>query len=562
MSKPGQVRNPIFFAVISAVSAPAPALGEPQASRFVSSQAYYHAVVAELARAAGDDHRVVTDLELARIYDEGSAWLATRLAEKRLDQGDPIGADRLVRPLGSEANLLLARAAFLLGRRTEALRRLTRELLSPDFACTQALLDLLLDFEARPEGRMVWALLARQLEGAAGSELIVHGLSRARPDSPWSEAAWDRQLRRGAFFSPTALRLLVTVFHHADRDDDARRVVAAALMRYPGHPAVLREAARTAAHARDEPDVRRQLVRLHRAWPDATRPACREVSSLGYSALALEVCTRASVADRAIWLWRTNRPEAAARLWGPEPPREIERRRAWAALTLEAGRPEWLRKLPAEAARADPAVWALWVRAHPDRTVRRRLTDHLPAVDADPTVSGIAFAAISIVRGSEAADRWLAEATLSPPRARIIRLRGAVELGSFGPAELATLKSFDDPPLDLAARRWAEATDQREAEGQLRRLHRRDPDEPHVLHALARVALRSGAFDDARAYAQQALLRSPLDPEHWRMQADLLRDVDPIAAHRASKVAAERTRRERRRRWKRSAGATVRSHAP
>ena len=115
--------------------------------RYISSQAYYHAMRAELAEAQGQSSKVADELQLALVYDSESVFLTlglarAQLALSRLSKARR-HADRAVAldPKNAEAWRVSAQVAIAEGKERRAVRELGRAV-KVDPTALEAWLDL------------------------------------------------------------------------------------------------------------------------------------------------------------------------------------------------------------------------------------------------------------------------------------------------------------------------------------------------------------------------------------------------------------------------------------
>ncbi len=115
--------------------------------RYISAQAYYHAMRAELAAAQGQAEKVSDELSLALVYDAESAYLTIRLARAQLDLGRVAKArrhaDRAITLARSDPEAWRVSAAVALaeGKEKRAVRELRRAV-RVDPGALEAWLDL------------------------------------------------------------------------------------------------------------------------------------------------------------------------------------------------------------------------------------------------------------------------------------------------------------------------------------------------------------------------------------------------------------------------------------
>lgn len=510
--------------------------------RFVSSQAYHHALASSYAAARGEADRVSTNLQLARVYDEDSPWLARRLAEEAWRRGDTDRARELARRIQPKANLLLAQVALLEGRSAEAMRRMTKEVLAAP-TWDRARVEALLAFESRPEGRMVWGLARDRIAARSERYRALEHFARARPGSAWTFELL-REARAASLPPPDALPAVARVLHHRGRDAEAQALAAQLAALWPGHRAVFETALRAEAWREGEPEaVAKAWVR---AWP-ADRPrVCRRLVEEGYPDAALSRCPDAPAFERAGWAAAALRPELAWKLAGARPPRDPADLAAWFDFALAAGRSRaavarW--DDPARV-RAEPGLWhrwvrALWVAGGRRRDQARRALATPPDGPLDPPTAGRIHALLHRHRGPEAADRWLDAQVPSPASRADARRVSAERRGDPDAAAAARSRRAELGPL-APGPAAAAALDAGGPNGrsELEALRRRYPDHPEVLAAAARFALARGRRAEARLLAERAARLGPEDPERWALLGATLRDHDRSRARWAWKRAA------------------------
>jgi tetratricopeptide (TPR) repeat protein len=167
-----RVRAASFVALAVALSLGPDAEARPRPARrgahgrYISAQAYYHAMRAELAAAHGDGEKVSDELSLALVYDAESAYLTIRLARAQLDLGRVAKArrhaDRAI-VLGRsdpEAWRVSAAVAIAEGKEKRAVRELRRAL-RVDPTSLDAWLDLARIYRAAGRDGRALDVLAR-----------------------------------------------------------------------------------------------------------------------------------------------------------------------------------------------------------------------------------------------------------------------------------------------------------------------------------------------------------------------------------------------------------------
>jgi tetratricopeptide (TPR) repeat protein len=528
------------LATLSTVSLGSVSAASGAPRRFVSSQAYHHALVADYAAVNGDASRVDANLQLARIYDDDSPWLARRLAESAWRRGEIDRAHELARRIDAKANLLLAQIALLEGRSAEAMRRMTVEILR-DPQWDRDAVEALLAFESRSEGRMLWALARPRISADERRWSIVRRFSEARP---WSDWTFELVGPTGGLPPPEALPAVARVLHHQGRDHQAADLAARARRVWPGHRAVLETAARTAAWIDDEPE--RVARAWRRAWPAGRLAACRVLAEEGYPGSAARLCPGAPPRARARWLLANLDADAAWRALGSQPPEAADALAEWldVALAADRARIAVARWDDAERARADPAIWHRWVRAlwvAGRRARARAALAEPPTGPVTPAAAGRIHALLVRHRDSAVADAWLrGQVSRAADRLDALLVSADVRLDPDAWAAYAGQRA-ELGPLDpgVAARAWtlgalgpAEAADRAVAA-----LRLRHPDEPAVLDAAARRALAAGCRARARALAARAARLRPRDPDAWALLGFTLRDHDLGRATRAWRTA-------------------------
>lgn len=206
-----RVRGALWASVGLALALPhvAQAQRRPdRAQRYVSSQAYYHSMRAELAEAKGDVEKMADELQLALVYDADSSYLTLRLARVQLELGRlrkaRRHADRAVTldPNNAEAWRVVAKVAIADGAERRAVRALERAV-RRDRQALGAWLDLARVHRAAGRDKRALSVLdraARQIPQSAAPLAAAAAIhterGKLRPAIRFLERALAREPRR------------------------------------------------------------------------------------------------------------------------------------------------------------------------------------------------------------------------------------------------------------------------------------------------------------------------------------------------------------------------------
>lgn len=200
----------------------------PARPRYVSSQAYYHALKAELAFANQDLASAASELQLALVYDSDSAYLTLELAWVRLKLGSLPKAEKLadralvLDPGSGEAWVVKSRAQLGRGETQAAERSLKRALdLDPQSIDTAIELARLFSKNGRVNDAL--QLLSRTAERSPRSPEPLAEIARIEVDRSRLSAAsqaLETALSRDPHNLPIAAAL-VSIYERQARWEDA-----------------------------------------------------------------------------------------------------------------------------------------------------------------------------------------------------------------------------------------------------------------------------------------------------------------------------------------------------
>lgn len=509
--------------------------------RYISAQAYHHAMRAELALSAGQPERAIEELKLARVYDQESLYLTLRLGSalleaRRLDRAERlVGEAKKLAPgapeaLRFEAQVALARGATQVAEST--LKRVV-DRHPGDLEAVTLYADLLLRQRRLPEAAKVLKRAAERapqavepLLGLARVELERHAFAAA---AVALERAASRDDRRG-----DVIAALAEVYHRLDRDEEAAERLRAVIEVSPQDERALLAAARAELWVGQEERAARWLARLERQGDQGTgaRRSGLLYAQEGRYERAVPLLVRALAAQPGdtevrFELVRSQRALGALaealgslELISSDDPRHLEARAEAAAILLEQGRAERaeLALQPAlAAAPADPRLLATWLAVrHARGRGAEALTQLTTTARADPIVQ-LAEARTFWALGQleEAAQRLLAagtaEALVALSELELQRGRGepAVEAlrraekrwpaSALAKAALATHLAQQGEALVDAERLASEAL-------------ALDPGSPTALAARGVVAVKRGELEAAARYWERARRLAPRDP--------------------------------------------------
>lgn len=509
--------------------------------RYISAQAYHHAMRAELALSAGQPERAIEELKLARVYDQESLYLTLRLgaallSARRLDRAERlVGEAKKLAPSAPEALRFEAQVALARGANQVAESTLKRvvDRHPGDLEAVTLYADLLLGQRRLPEAAKVLRRAAERapqavepLLGLAKVELERNAFAAA---ALALERAAGRDERRG-----DVIAALAEVYHRLDRDEEAVDRLRAVIEVSPQDERALLAAARAELWVGQDERAARWLARLERQGDRGAgaRRAGMLYAQEGRYERAVPLLVRALSAQPSdtevrFELVRSYRalgtlPEALAalELISADDPRHLEARAEAAAILMEQGRAERaeLALQPALAvAPADPRLIATWLAVRQARGRGAEALTQVPtAARADPLVllaEGRTCWALGQLE--EAATRLsaagTAEALVALSELELQRGRGDLAVESLRRAEkrwpasalakasLATHLAHKGEALTDAERLSAEAL-------------ALDPASPTALAARGVVAVKRGEREAADRYWERARRLAPRDP--------------------------------------------------
>lgn len=175
------------FVLLAAAGAWAPAAAARPApsGRYISAQAYYHAMRAELAAAQGEPEKVSDELSLALVYDAESAYLTRRLARAQLDLGRVAKARRH------------ADRAIMLGRNDPEAWRVSAAVALAEGQEKRAVRELRRAVRVDPSALDAWLDLARVYRAARRDKAALDVLATAAARVPQSAEplAWAAEIQ-------------------------------------------------------------------------------------------------------------------------------------------------------------------------------------------------------------------------------------------------------------------------------------------------------------------------------------------------------------------------------
>lgn len=554
-------------ALLSPALASAAPVHEPQ-RRYVSSQAYYHALRAELALAQEDRGTAADELQLALVYDPESVLLTERLARLALTAGRLRKARRLV----EHARGLAPRDVMLRVLEAEV------ALKAKDFARAERILRrAVLRTRSRPEPALA---LARLLEQRGRVREAIRVLSRAAariPDAPEPlDALASVEVRRGrprlaldaleraAVRDPGRLprqvrldRLYAGLGWYRKAADDWWRYFEAGAFEVEALARATRAAFRAGQTARGDALV----ARWRGAAPgNETELAFADIlAEEGYFAEAAaaweELRKVAALSDartvaHARALVAVGRNRAALRALrgiGRGSPVFSSAQRWLATVLVRGGARARAEQVLDRALENDPG----------DRALGLRLGMLRPAPDLSDLPDGlgrIAEYAMRLARGSglEVADGWLTALTQDRPGLgpEIARLRAELWTQHAAEVPVQVLRAALDTQPEAAGWRAALALALTASGRKLREARRyaeaalsAAPDDPRAVRAMGVLLLRQGARRHAEECLGRAVRLSPGTAGAWESWGDALwaggRTGPAKVAYRNGRVALE-----------------------
>jgi hypothetical protein len=510
--------------VLLAMGVPSAAAQEDGA-KFVSSQAYFHHVVAEVAAAQGREREARRNTALARVYDEGSPYLRAALVGRELARGRSDRARALGAPDAPALELGLAMAearwADALGAAGRALRRD-----GPSAAWIEATLVLHDADAARRRG--VHRLWRRAVDDGIPAPVRTRFVDRVADRAPPSLARrWVGGLALGTRL-PVEVRALQRAGEWAAAAAAARRAVRA----HPGDPVALRLAIE-AAGALQADDVEVWRRDWASAWPDDRDDLARALIAAGRPDLGSELGLTAAVRLRLrLARGRLERVRRQLLAWNDAP---VELRKEGAEALLRAGRPRAAEQVaPLGVAGAALRARAAWMRGRPEEG-KRRLRAAEAELQAQPEL------APSEELRADLHGAWRVVA--GPPEAAPVSDRSWLRTAAARawPPSVERWKAVAErvPRTPTAAEDLAVLALAESSSGWASRALAADPHHPLALRAWLE---QHAPTDEALAVAAYAVRRWPDDLGLRRAQIDLLRRAGRGIA------AAERALEARRRR--------------
>jgi tetratricopeptide (TPR) repeat protein len=233
----------------SALAAAAPK--SPARPRYVSSQAYYHAMRAEIALSQNDLTTATGELQLALVYDSDSPYLTLKLAWANLKLGALQKAEKLadrtlvLDPKSADAWLVKSRAELARGQPAQSEKSLKRAL-DLDPASIDAAIDLARIYQKTNRTKDAISALERSAEKAPDATEPLAEIAEievARNHLPAAAQALERALTRDPKSTPLAAAL-TPIYERQARYQDAAKRWRDLLELSPGDPDALFYAAR------------------------------------------------------------------------------------------------------------------------------------------------------------------------------------------------------------------------------------------------------------------------------------------------------------------------------
>ncbi len=223
----------------------------PRDKRYISSQAYLHAMRAEIAALAGEGSNAAEELQLALVYDPESIYLALELARASRALGQTGKAKKLVarvlerQPAHLEALLLSGQIAAEGDQLADAERAFRKAVsVAPDDM--RGVLGVAAILERRGRIREAVRVLERGAERAPQSTEALAALAKLeKADRSWGPAA--RALERAMTRDPHDTELMLELsdaLERLGRPEDAAVRWRAFVEAHPQEPVALLEAAR------------------------------------------------------------------------------------------------------------------------------------------------------------------------------------------------------------------------------------------------------------------------------------------------------------------------------
>ena len=510
----------------------------PSADRYVSAQAYHHALRAELALARSDWSKAHEELQLALVYDPSSVHLHDKLVHLALSQGDltraqkyVVRAQRLV-PERLEVLRMVAAVSRAQGRLAEAervLRRVRRR--SPnDLDAGLALAEV---FVARGRRSAGFALLRKVAAQHPDSPrpLVTRGLL-LRADGRWSAAATalsDAQTRGPISYE--AASAAADGYGRVGRLARAEAVWTRYLARHPGGSKARLSAARVAL-ARGRVDTAKRWLAEARAR-DPNAATASVYLEEGYDALAIATFNAdrsrtASDLDHQFGLGRalarSGQSDAALGHLGRisvASRHYVEARRLMARILRRRGeqqRAELALEVALEARPRASALIAAFVRALAAngrgevalQTIRRSRAMAL----VDTALWSAELSVLDRLGRPSDADSLVAEAgrTLSGAQYRRLAAQRAIRVGSTRARTLSIRRWLAAAPDDvdalLAAIEWVPAR-ARAARRRAARVLAVSPHDPRAVAAFGWFVFREGDQDRGLEHLRRAVRLDP-----------------------------------------------------
>lgn len=546
---------------------PAPSRPAPSGSshaRYVSAQAYLHALRAELLLARGEVPQAAEELQLAIVYDSESAHLHAELAGLCLELGSLPRAEKLAERVialaPADPDSWTLRAKVHLARAQPLAAELAlRRALERAPSHVEAALALAERLQARGRLDEAAAVLAASAVRAERSTAPLAALARlelGRRRWPRAAAALERAVAR----DPRSFELtaeLANVYERLGRWADAGSAWRALLLRLPDHPGALFEAARTALWV-GEDEVADGFVRSIQ-WIDPAPSTSHRLGLLylseGRFSPALGLLSESVRAEPpgareryayAAALAGVGEDEAALaelEMIAPEEEPYVSARLRIGELLLGLGRLDRARLAAVAALDHHPrssALLLLYAQTLERAGKRGEARDVLRAARAGgaDTLELAAGEAAMAIRAGER-DRGIelmrsAVAAADGPSgtsseeaqyrlAEVLRLAGAVDAAEDAVKRAIELEPDSTRALGFLSYLWADRGVHLEDATRLaRRALAVDPRSGAIIDTLGLLAMRQGRLDEAEVLLRRAARLLPGDPDVQEHAAELM----------------------------------------
>lgn len=551
----------------------------PLPRRYISAQAYYHALRAAVAEAQGDLPQAAEALQLALVYDHESLHLTLELGRVSLAQGRVARAAKMAEQArrldpGSIPGALLAAQVEQARDRPEAAERVLRRAERREVSGVDAALALARLLVAAGRGAEAAPVLRRAAERAPQEVEALALLARVERDAGRLDVA-AQALRRAVDRASGQRALRVELTDVLERQGDLAAAAAQwadYLERRPGDQAALVHAARVELLLDGEADELLERLRHQTRSPDDQRRLGMMLARSGRpaeGAALLGGLPKPSALDakaRLVWglaLEASGKEDAALAALepiGPDAgPVYLRARVTLAEIHLGAGRPR----------RARQAAQAALTRL-PDSAPLLGLMATLHA-RAGELQDGLRLVADARARGIGGRALVEAEAELltrlEGPAAALVRMQALLRtegpagkvaalvasarahraLGDDARAEAAledaekeasTPRERADADLALGAHALDTGARPGQAVRWMRAALAQAPRDPAVLSGLGRALLAAGDVEHARTFSERAARLSPRDPKIMEQLGDLQRIAGMPAEARTAYRAA------------------------